>query len=289
MREPYASSPSVVVGVDGSRAAMQAALWGLDEAVARDVPLWLLHAIDDTATDPDDAAAEVAAAQNTVRSAITAIESLGESVKLEAEIVHRHPVAALLDASRSAAMVCVGSIGYKHATCGRIGSTAAAVAASAHCPVTIVPRSAHPGTGGAGLVLAVVDGSPASDTVLERSTAEARLRGAPLRIFVRPPARPKRAGNDPSSPSEQRIIADLEPRLDHWRQSGPPLDTEWVRDHTGLLNYLEHLQRNATPIQLIVVGPQHPGPADVLMAPAGRAAMEAAGCALLVCDRTWWL
>ena len=40
------SGPAVVVGVDGSRTALHAALWAIDEAVARDVPLRLVYVID---------------------------------------------------------------------------------------------------------------------------------------------------------------------------------------------------------------------------------------------------
>ena len=46
MGAPY--SPSVVVGIDGSRAAGNAALWAVDEAVSRDIPLRLVYAIDST-------------------------------------------------------------------------------------------------------------------------------------------------------------------------------------------------------------------------------------------------
>ena len=42
----HRSSPSVVVGIDGSRSAVDAALWAVDEAVSRDIPLRLVYAID---------------------------------------------------------------------------------------------------------------------------------------------------------------------------------------------------------------------------------------------------
>ena len=44
MRETF-TPPSVVVGIDGSRAAVGAALQVADEAVSRDVPLCLLYAV----------------------------------------------------------------------------------------------------------------------------------------------------------------------------------------------------------------------------------------------------
>ena len=46
MRDLPLSPPSVVVGVDGSRSALDAALWAVDEAVSRDVPLRLVYAVD---------------------------------------------------------------------------------------------------------------------------------------------------------------------------------------------------------------------------------------------------
>lgn len=285
---PHSPSRRIVVGLDGSRAAMQAVRWAVDEAVDRNVPLWLLYAIDETGDGRNDAAAQIATAEKTVRSAISTIESLGTPVKAEAEIVRRHPVTALLEASRSAAMVCVGSIGFDHAVRGRIGSTRSALATSAHCPVAVVPRTPQPASHGAGLVLAVVDGSSASDRVLELGVAEARLRAAPLRVLTM--SRPRRGRQaDTAAPVDQRAVADAERRVTRWRSKQPNLDIEPVSDHNGLLNYLEHLQRNGTPIQLIVVEPRRPGPVDVLLGAAARAPLEAAGCTVMTCDRTRWL
>ena len=46
MGEHFSPSRSVVVGIDGSHSAIDAALWAADEAVSRDVPLRLVYAID---------------------------------------------------------------------------------------------------------------------------------------------------------------------------------------------------------------------------------------------------
>ena len=48
MSEDYHATPTIVVGIDGSRSAVEAALWAVDEAVCRDIPLRLLYAIDPT-------------------------------------------------------------------------------------------------------------------------------------------------------------------------------------------------------------------------------------------------
>jgi hypothetical protein len=63
------SYPCVVVGIDGSRSANQAAIRAVDEAVDRNIPLQLLSAIGSVSNDPDDAAVEVAAAERAVRNA----------------------------------------------------------------------------------------------------------------------------------------------------------------------------------------------------------------------------
>jgi len=44
----FRSAPSVVVGVDGSSAASNTAVWAVDEAVSRDIPLRPVYVIDPT-------------------------------------------------------------------------------------------------------------------------------------------------------------------------------------------------------------------------------------------------
>ena len=100
-------SPSVVVGIDGSRSAVDAALWAVDEAVSRDIPLRLVYAIDPNATSESDneaAARDLAAAEIAVRHAVMAVESTDKSVKIEVEILQDQPVRALKAASRSGGM-----------------------------------------------------------------------------------------------------------------------------------------------------------------------------------------
>jgi nucleotide-binding universal stress UspA family protein len=99
MLEPYSPFPSVVIGIDGSRPAIRAALWEVDEAVSRDIPLRLVYVIDpaDTAgTDPQATARDLATAELAVRYAFTAFESLEQPAKIEAEILQGSPQRVLL-------------------------------------------------------------------------------------------------------------------------------------------------------------------------------------------------
>jgi nucleotide-binding universal stress UspA family protein len=273
MRDPYSPSPAVAIGFDGSRSAMQAALWAIDEAVDRDVVLQLVYAIDSAESDGGGGTAEPSTAERVIHQAFTEIESTGKPVKIEGDIVHRHPIAALTEASRSAAMLCVGSTGLRHAVQGRTGSTASALATSAHCPVAIVPASTC--LASEGKVLAVMDGSPTGSAVLELAVSEAALRDAPLRVL-----------NTGRAADRNGDGAQLDHRLTAWRRNHPDVDIESTNLQGGVLNYLEHLRRNAEPVQLLVV---EPGRVDDLLRPTARAALEATRCSLLVSDRQCWL
>jgi nucleotide-binding universal stress UspA family protein len=271
MRDLELPPSSVVVGIDGSRWALDAALWATDEALSRDIPLRLVYAIESAGAEPNHAAHELASAELAVRYAFTAIESTDKPVKIEVEIVQRGPTRALLEASRSAAMICVGSTGLHHATRGRIGSTASTLAASAHCPVAIIHRRVDAKMSQPGVILAVLDGS-SSGTVLERGIEEAQLRGAPLHVLTM----------RPSSPTDEChwAQAELNRRLDQWRRRYPDLDIVAQAAHSNMLEYLE---RKAGSVQLIVVDHGRSGAVDALLAPEARTALDKAGCTLLFC------
>ena len=66
------SPPSVVVGIDGSDAAIHAAQWAVDEALSRDIPLRLLHVIDAAS---EDIGLEVEFAEAASRAATAAVEA----------------------------------------------------------------------------------------------------------------------------------------------------------------------------------------------------------------------
>jgi nucleotide-binding universal stress UspA family protein len=146
------SSPSapVIVGIDGSTASLRAALWAVDEAVSRDTPLRLVHVIPASGHDLDEALAD---ARDVLYTAWTEVEATGKPVKIESDIVHGDPGQALVEASRTAQLVCVGSKGTHDSPRGRRGSTAArgsrgglsggCGAASPHPQAVTVPSVDH--------------------------------------------------------------------------------------------------------------------------------------------------
>lgn len=131
-------APEVVVGVDGSRAAEQAVLWAIDEAVSRDIPMRLVYVVDPReATTANACEASLAAARTALADAHRSVEATGAPVKVETEILCGRPLAKLLEASSSAAMLCIGSIGLDHARQGAT-SVAKVLARSARCPVAVI-------------------------------------------------------------------------------------------------------------------------------------------------------
>jgi nucleotide-binding universal stress UspA family protein len=274
--------PAVIVGVDGSNAAMHAALWAVGEAIDRDVPLRLLCALDQEGTSPidvGDTARRLANAEIAGRYVFTAVEAIEKPVKVEVEICEGAPTSKLLRASRSAAMVCVGAVGLNHFQPGRVGSTAAALAVSAHCPVAIVRGNRAPHQPRDRCIVVEADESPGNGVVLEAAVKEARLRNAPLRLITcwQPWAWDRLAAAE----RDRRIRAQLDRRLVWWRRRYPDLRVEAMAVHGGMLDYLG---KHAAEAQLLVLGARVPGHVLEVVGSAGNAAMGNSDCVLLVVD-----
>ena len=271
--------PAVVVGVDGSRAATRAALWAIDEAVSRDMPLRLITAV---GTDGTDRVAATAAA----RSVADSVRAADPAVRVDIDVVAGTPVDALVEASRTAAMVCVGAVGIHHFDHDRVGSTAAALAAGAHCPVAIVRGPVRgtvrgpvrPAPDRPGWVVAALDPTPDSAAVLQFAVGEARLRAAPLRVLGAwqshgPDATPAPEGSS-------LVHAQLDRRLAQWRHRYPDLDVAPVTVHGTLLGYLAG---NAAAVQLVVVGSGNAQAVGELLGPAGLTGLDG-DCSVVVVD-----
>jgi nucleotide-binding universal stress UspA family protein len=273
---------SVVVGIDGSKAAIRASLWAVDESASRDVPLRLLHAIgqgDAGGADPDALAREFTSAEAAVRRASTAIEVTGRPVKIETEIAQGPPIRSLIHASASAAMVCVGAVGLRHFQPGRMGSTAAALAKSARCPVAIIRGDHDQLAGPARRIIVEVDMSTHSDALLGAAMEEAHLRNAAIQAVVC-----GRTGsvNDETVGGDRWACADLDRRLARWRQSYPNVTVQSMAVHGSLVDYLASNRLSAG---LVIVGAHNRQHLDEVMGPMGSARLQDADCSLLIVNR----
>ncbi len=238
-------APAVVVGVDGSIAATNAACWAVDEAVSRDIPLRLVYVIEAAHTSGTEVpGSRVAAAHSALYVARRAVESAGKPVKIETEVLRGRPVTALLEQSRTAVMICVGSIGLKHAHDG-VGSVATAVAVSALCPVAVIRRPVvQPATPSVGSVVVQADNGVALHYAFE----EARLRQVPLRAISVSPV----AGRDDAD-EKRSAQAQLGRRIARWTRLYPDVRVESVVAGGNIDRYLD---ANDAPDQLFVTDSQ---------------------------------
>jgi nucleotide-binding universal stress UspA family protein len=176
------SAQRIVVGIDGSDAAINAAKWAVAEANSRDIPLRLIHATPERRADApaDDDSLDIEYGETALRAASAALHAMGEQVKVETDLVHESPASALISESGYAAMICIGSVGIGQIARKVIGSTADAVAQNAYCPVAVIRTKREAGELHSGSIAVVVDDSPGNDAVLEHGFREARLRKAPI-------------------------------------------------------------------------------------------------------------
>jgi len=219
----------VVVGIDGSNAAIDTALWAIGEAVARDVPLRLVCAANTTRTQGEWelAGPEAEYGRTSLRAASAAVEAAGESVKVETELLWGPPANALIDESQHAAMVCIGTVGIGAVARAILGSTAAAVAEHAHCPVAVIrpPDGAHAAT--ENWVAVGITGQPETDLAMRTALEEARIRHAPL-IAV----------GLGCNEFGVNTVEQTERRVEGWRQRYPDVAIDVVGAHGGFPEYL---------------------------------------------------
>ena len=277
--------PAVVVGIDRSRAATAAVVWAIDEAASRDVPLRLIAVAEpDAAEETGDRLAE---AELALREAVAAAEAAtagrdGSPVRIETEVVTGSPTQTLMEASRTASMVCVGAVGVRYSEHHRVGSTASALVASARCPVAVIRRRQLPPPEEPGWVVVELDETPDSAAVLQFGVAEARLRSAPLRVLGAWRSRYTDVHDSHAVSDGNRMVrAQLDRRLSEWKRRYPDLDVRPVAVHGSVLNFLA---RNAADIQLVVVGARNTSAVAELLGPSGLAALRNTECSVLVVD-----
>jgi nucleotide-binding universal stress UspA family protein len=272
--------PAVVVGVDNSAsAARHAAVWAIDEAVSRDIPLRLVHILEGEDSDPGGTAEQRLAAESAIHRAIRVFEATGKPVKLESEIYRGRAAGTLIRLSRQAAMVCLGAVGSNPHRHGQIGSTPAAVAGVAHCAVAIIHGAVPPTRAEATQILVATDEAPDDGVLLETAVREAALRDAPLRVITC--WQPPHADPESTKEGDRRIRAQLHRRLARWRRTYPDVRVEPVAVHGNLSEYVT---THAGQLQMLIVSARGPGHVRAVVGPAGNATLSCADCTVLIVD-----
>ena len=123
---------------------------------------------------------------------------------------------------------------------------------------------------------------PASNGVLLRGLEEARLRGAPLHVLTTWQSRFTDVHDGHAVADGNRLAkAQLDRRLAQWTKRYPEVDVRAVAVHGNTLNYIA---KNASLIQLVVVGHERGGGIMELVGPPADAALHDTACSVLICE-----
>lgn len=171
---------TIVVGVTGADVTSRALDWAVQRAVARGQRLELLSVVGGAL----GAVGEIAVVEDALAATSAMLEPLAGAVRAQAptlEVTTRvdagNPVAVLIEASRKASLLVIGS-DYRGPGAGPArGAHGVRIAAGAHCPVVVVPAIDLSDRSG---VVVGVDGSPTSENAVRFAAAEADRLGEKL-------------------------------------------------------------------------------------------------------------
>jgi nucleotide-binding universal stress UspA family protein len=146
------ANPSVVVGVDGSASSEAACRFAAAEAVARKLPLTLVHAWEPypvfasglwspMPTLPGLGDLE-RTAQHVLASAVELVAATAPDLPVEQQLVQGPAPSALTAAARGAPLLVVGGVDRGRSEIGWLGAVPLHVAGNASCPVVVVPTDA---------------------------------------------------------------------------------------------------------------------------------------------------
>ncbi len=254
----------IIVGTDGTD-SVAAVSWAAGEARRRGLRLRIVHAFDwgrhesrlRTRNEYIDVARNLADA--VVADAYDHAREIAPDANITTETLIGHPVPRLLEVSRGAELLVLGSRGRGGFTGLRLGSVSQRMATHAACPVVVVRGRAVPD----GPVVAGVDDSATGEQVLAAAFEAAADRGRPLTVvhshlapvpFWVTDVPPATAIAYPERDAADRDR--LEERLSPWRGKYPRVPVEIALTHDGAACVLVDASRTA---QLVVVGPARGG------------------------------
>lgn len=178
----------VVVGYDGSAPAVAAVEWAAIEARRRGAPLTVLHVADYLAVIPGmlpgHASPMEESAMRITAEGVERARKAADGLDVRSETHVARPVPALVEASRDAALLVVGSHGHGEMTAALLGSVAYAATAHAHCPVVVVRSEVAGSAGPTRPVTVGVDAWPGSQPAVEFAAEFAAQASAPLVVLA---------------------------------------------------------------------------------------------------------
>ena len=178
--------PAILVGVDGSPSSVAAVEWAARSAALHNLPLGLIHVLapqvvmtfPETPMPPGYTEWQREQSERHLREAVTRAGELAPEQSIEAQTIVGSTVPTLVDMSREAVRLVVGSRGHGRLRRSLLGSVSSSLVRHAHCPVAVIHET-HPHSADAPVVVGI-DGSPVSEAATGLAFEEASLRGVEL-------------------------------------------------------------------------------------------------------------
>ncbi|HEU5469293.1 MAG TPA: universal stress protein [Actinophytocola sp.] len=257
-------TPPIVVGIDGTPAALRAARWAATEALRRDRPLRLVHTYEISLRFPAGIADPNSVANafqdqgwHWLRAAEAAVLEVAPGLCPELALLRAPVVLGLLHESNSAEMLVLGTRAQNGLTGLLVGSVSVALAGRAHCPVVVARgRCEHDTTLVDGPVVVGVDGTPGGEAALAFAFEHAATHGRAL-VAVHTwtdsllDAALTGAAAVDFNPLQQHAYETLAERLAGWQEKYPEvkINREVVQDRPA-----QALLRYAGTAGMVVVG-----------------------------------
>jgi nucleotide-binding universal stress UspA family protein len=247
----------IVVGASGSAASVVAVRWAAAEAQLRAADLRVVVAYHRGPAGQAETAGIVHDAVVHARAAAPGVDVTGVAMP-------GYAVPVLLRAAEDAALLVVG----EHGGGVLAGAVASQVATQARSSVVVVRGRADRDSGP---VVVCVGEGPAADPVIGRAFEEAALYGAEILAVT--------AGPDRRGQAAEALGADLDSRLDPWRQKyrTVPAQREYVNGRPDRV-----LVDSCRQARLAVVGPRRHGYQGVMLGSVGTRLLRRADCPVLV-------
>jgi nucleotide-binding universal stress UspA family protein len=182
-----AHNAPIIVGVDGSPSSNEAVRWAAQEATRQHAPLLLVLAdviplgyLPGNGFYQTEIDKQAMAGRATLAEAKLLAEGTASSVDVQTEFVTGSAIQTLLDRSKDARMLAVGSRGLGAFRSSLLGSVSTALAMHAHCPVAVIRDARVGATPDAGSVVVGIDGSATSVHAIGIAFDQASKRGVEL-------------------------------------------------------------------------------------------------------------
>ncbi|MFH5824793.1 universal stress protein [Georgenia sp. AZ-5] len=282
----------VVVGVDGSEASLAAVDWAIAEAkqtgwrlhvvCAYALPSFTAASLDGGYAAMDDTAIQQGA-QAVVDEAVA--RTAGSGLVVTSSLETGDPAGVLVDLSREASMVVVGTRGGGGFTDRLLGTVSSALPAHAHCPTVVVPVRVNRTFTPVRRIVVGVDGSESARVALRRAVDEAALWDAELTAVAAVPIATGAGAMAwlPATVDRDEVLADVREGLGVAVASAVGDRPVRVRQHALDGNAAALMAEFSTAVELVVVGSRGRGGfAGLLLGSTSQAVLHHAASPVMV-------